>query len=245
MKREKSVSDLQENVYNTWVRQRAAEVKDLRIREILGKKIGEKKCKILDVGCGDGSLLEPFSKNQDCYGVDISEAQLKKAHDKNIKTFRVNLETEKLPFPRSFFDFVICSEVIEHLLNIDYLLLEINRTLKSNGTFILTFPNVNQPISWLMQVAFDLPPMYSARYKSPHVRDYTLRIVRKILTKFGFNIESVTGTYIYPFEGRLSQWIAKSFPRLAEKIIVVSQKHREAHTIQPQKVVWNVLELIR
>lgn len=204
-----------------------------------------KKCKILDVGCGDGSLLEPFSKHQDCYGVDISEAQLKKAHDKNIKTSPVNLETEKLPFPKSFFDLVICSETIEHLLDIDNLLLEINRALQFDGTFILTFPNVNQPISWLIQVVFDLPPVYSARYKSPHVRDYTLRIVKKTLTNFGFEIESATGTYIYPFEGRLSQLLGKSFPRLAEKIIVVSKKHREVHTIQPQKVVWNVLDLIR
>ena len=235
----------QEGIYNTWIRQRGLEVKDFRIREMIWKMTSNKKCKILDVGCGDGSLLEPFSKHQDCYGVDISEAQLKIAHEKNMKTFRVDLEVDELPFPQGFFDLVVCSETIEHLLDIDNLLLEINRALRFDGIFILTFPNVNQPISWLIQVAFDLPPVYSARYKSPHVRDYTLRIVKKTLTNFGFSIERATGTYIYPFEGRLSQWLGKSFPRLAEKIIVVSKKHRKVDTTRHQKVVWNVLDLIR
>lgn len=95
MRSGESASALQENFYNTWVRRRTAEIKDLRIREIMWKMTSNKRCKILDVGCGDGSLLEPFSKHQDCYGVDISEVQLEKAHDKNVKTFRVNLETEK------------------------------------------------------------------------------------------------------------------------------------------------------
>jgi len=238
-------SAYQENIYNTWIRQKGLEVRDFRIREMIGKMISNKKCKILDVGCGDGSILEPFCKHQDCYGVDISEAQLKRARERNIKTFRVDLEVEELPFRQGFFDLVVCSETIEHLLDIDNLLLQINRALRLDGTFILTFPNVNQPISWLIQIAFDLPPVYSARYKSPHVRDYTLRIVKKTLTNFGFNIERVIGTYIYPFEGRLSQWLGKSLPRLAEKIIVVSKKNREVEPIRPQKVVWNVLELIR
>jgi len=140
---------------------------------------------------------------------------------------------------------VICSETIEHLLDADNLLQEIHRTVRLGGTFILTFPNVNQPISWLMQILFDLPPRYSARYKSPHVRDYTLRIIKNVLVNFGFEISDVTGTYIYPSEDRISQWLAKSFPRLAEKIIVVSKKRLKTTRMHSRKVVWNVLELVK
>lgn len=244
MESSKSASDFQENIYRTGERRETVELKDLRVREIVWEMTHNKNCKILDVGCGDGSLLGPFSESQDCYGVDISEAQLEKAQRKKIKAFRVNLETEILPFHKDFFDLVICSETIEHLLDADNLLQEIHRVLKFGRTFILTFPNVNQPISWLMQVVFDLPPMYSARYKAPHVRDYTLRIVKKVLADFGFDILNVTGTYIYPFKDRFSQWLAKSFPRLAEKIIVVSKKHQMIK-VKPKKVVWNVLELVK
>jgi methionine biosynthesis protein MetW len=237
-------STFQENIYNTEAPLKIVEVKDLRVREIMRKLLGKNRCKVLDVGCGDGSLLEPFCRSQECYGVDVSEAQLKKAQKKGIRTYRVDLESGTLPFADDFFDLVICSETIEHLLDPDNLLQEIHRTVRCGGSFILTFPNMNQPLSWLMQVAFDLPPRFSARYKSPHVRDYTLRIMKNVLVNFGFEISNVTGTYLYPYEGKISQWLATSFPRLAEKIIVVSEKHRKTVATQPKNVVWNVLELL-
>lgn len=235
----------QENIYGKGVPGRTVEVKDLRVREIAKVLLGDSRCKVLDVGCGDGSLLEPFCESQQCYGVDISEPQLKKARTKGIRTWRIDLESERLPFANDFFDLVICSETIEHLLDADNLLQEIHRILRLGGIFILTFPNVNQPVSWLMQILFDLPPRFSARYKSPHVRDYTLRIIKNILVNFGFEVSGVTGTYIYPSEDRISQWLAKCFPRLAEKIVVVCKKHLTTPRTRPRKVVWNVLELIK
>jgi methionine biosynthesis protein MetW len=236
-------STFQEDVYNNEAPQKKDELKDVKVREILAKLLRGNRCKVLDVGCGDGSLLGPFCKYQKCYGVDVSEAQLKQAEARGIRTYRADLESKELPFDGECFDLIVCSETIEHLLDVDNLLHEIHRTLRLGGTFILTFPNVNQPVSWLMQILFDLPPRFSARYKSPHVRDYTLRIVRTVLANFGFEIANVTGTYVYPFEGRFSQWIAANFPRLGEKIIVVSEKHRKTPVTRPKAVVWNVMEL--
>jgi methionine biosynthesis protein MetW len=209
MKGNDTASHFQENIYDTEVPQKIVELKDLRVREIVKKLIRNNRFKVLDIGCGDGSLLEPFCESQECYGVDVSEAQLKKAQKKGIRTYRTDLESETLPFADAFFDLAVCSETIEHLLDADNLLQEVHRTLRFGGIFILTFPNINQPLSWLMQVVFDLPPRFSARYKSPHVRDYTLRIMKNVLVNFGFEISKVTGTYIYPFENKISRWLAR------------------------------------
>lgn len=238
-------STFQENIYDAEVPRKTVELKDLRVREIVKELIRNNRCRVLDVGCGDGSLLEPFCGSQECYGVDVSEVQLKKARMKGIRTCRIDLERERLPFANDFFDLIVCSETIEHLLDADNLLQEIHRTVRLGGAFILTFPNVNQPISWLMQILFDLPPRFSARYKSPHVRDYTLRIVKNVLVNFDFEISDVTGTYVYPSEDRISQWLAKSFPRVSEKIVIVSKKRLKTPRMQPRKVVWNVLELTK
>jgi methionine biosynthesis protein MetW len=245
MKSSDSASTFQKNIYDSDVSRRRVELKDLRVREILKEFMRGNRCKVLDIGCGDGSLLEPFCKCHECYVVDVSEVQLKKAQVKGIRTYRTDLESGRLPFVDDFFDVVICSETIEHLIDPDNLLQEVHRTLRLGRTFILTFPNVNQPLSWLMQVVFDLPPRFSARYKSPHVRDYTLRIIKSVLVNFGFETSKITGTYIYPFEGKISQWMATSFPRLAEKIIVVSKKHQKTLALHPKNVVWNVLELVK
>jgi methionine biosynthesis protein MetW len=238
------LSTFQESIYDV-APPGTVELKDARVREIVRELTRKNRCKILDVGCGDGSLLEPLCESQECYGVDVSEAQLKRAQMRGIVTRRTDIETETLPFPDDFFDLVICSETIEHLLDPDNLMREINRALRLEGAYILTFPNVNQPVSWLMQILSDLPPRFSARYKSPHVRDYTLRIIKSVLVNFGFELSDVTGTYVYPSEGRISQWLAKSFPRLSEKIIVVSKKRRKPATSQPVRVVWNVSELLQ
>jgi methionine biosynthesis protein MetW len=244
MEQNKSASDLQGSIYDAAGCREISEIKDLRIKEIVRRITQGKRCRILDVGCGDGSLIAIFCLAHDCYGIDVSEAQLKKAHEKNIKTYRLDMENEGMPFENNYFDLVICSETIEHLLDPDNLLREIHRVLKSEGNFILTFPNMNQPISWLIQIMFDLPPVYSARYKSPHVRDYTLRIVKTMLSNFGFRTESITGTHIYPSKNAFSQWLAKIFPRLSEKIVLLSTKHGNVRPIQSDKVVWNVLDLI-
>jgi methionine biosynthesis protein MetW len=245
MEDDDKTSTFQENIYDKEAPAKTVELKDLKLRKIIRELTRNSRCKILDIGCGEGSLLEPFSKSQECYGVDVSEAQLKKARAKGIVAYRTDLERGALPFADDLFDLIICSETIEHLLDPDNLLQEVHRTVRFGGIFILTFPNINQPLSWLMQVVFDLPPRFSARYKSPHVRDYTLRIMKNVLVNFGFEISKVTGTYIYPFESKISRWLAKSFPRLSEKIIVVSEKHQKTLAPQSKKVVWNVLELAK
>lgn len=236
-------SGFQENIYDLKVSE-DIEFKDLRLRQIIRESLCGINCKILDVGCGDGCLLEPFVKGNSCFGVDVSSGQLDKANSKGLLTYQIDLERQNLPFKDDFFDLVVCSETIEHLIDIDVLMYEIHRVTKINGVFILTFPNVNQPISCPMQLIYDLPPRFSARYKSTHVRDYTLKIVRNILLKFDFQIEIINGTYIYPFKDKLSQFLANCFPRLSEKIIIRSRKHRKT---LPKKetvpVIWNVLDL--
>jgi methionine biosynthesis protein MetW len=126
-------STFQENIYDTEVPRRAVDLKDLKVKKIVKELIRNNRCKVLGVGCGDGSLLESFCKSQECYGVDVSEAQLKKAQMRGIRTWRIDLESETLPFADDFFDLVICSETIEHLLDPDNLLQEVHRTVRFGG----------------------------------------------------------------------------------------------------------------
>jgi methionine biosynthesis protein MetW len=226
----------QKTVYSQSIEQNDI-VRNEILRDIIKNIVKTPGQNLLDVGCGNGHLLAPFVPFHNCYGVDLVESSLLIAKSKGIATYYTNLEKETLPFQSNFFDLTVCSEVIEHICNTDNLLNELNRVIRKNGYLILTFPNVNQPISWLAQIVFDFPPVYSARYKSPHVRDFTLRIIKKILPVFGFDIKNVRGTDLYPSVGKLSQWVAKNIPRVSEKIVVVSTKKRK-----PQKtanVVWD------
>lgn len=206
-------------------------IRELRIIEAIKLRtaeLGKSNVRLLDVGCGTCKIYSNLNKECDFYGIEISKSLADIAARKGVKVSLLNIETETFPFDKESFDMVFSGEVIEHIIDTDNYLSEINRVLKNGGYFIISFPNVNQPVSWIGMMLFDFPPMFSSRYKSVHVRDYTLKIVKKVLKLYGFEILSVTGSYIHPFTNILSQKLAHIIPRLSEQIIITARKRGQA-----------------
>jgi ubiquinone/menaquinone biosynthesis C-methylase UbiE len=98
---------------------------------------------ILDVGCGEGTLLRMLDiKGNQVFGIDASESAKKACELKGIECIVADMSTENLSrFPDGMFDIVLCLETIEHLENPFHCLWEIKRLLKENGTFIVSIPN--------------------------------------------------------------------------------------------------------
>jgi len=100
-----------------------------------------KEDRILEVGCGAGNVLEK-AKMGDLFGVDISDYILKKAKQRlNKKVFLLQADALNLPFKDQTFKKVICSEVLEHLLDPLVSLYEIKRILDCEGKAIISVPN--------------------------------------------------------------------------------------------------------
>jgi len=64
----------------------------------------------------------------------------------NAKRYKLDAEfvigdAGHMPFRSGFFDFILCSEVLEHIPNIDNAIQEIARTLSGDGLLILSVPN--------------------------------------------------------------------------------------------------------
>lgn len=106
----------------------------MRLVEKFLNKSGANK-KILDLGCGEGVLVDKFRKK----GFDIYGADLNYESDYIYK--RPITETG---FKSDSFDMVLCLDVLEHLnfQEQEKALDEIKRILKPNGTLILTLPNL-------------------------------------------------------------------------------------------------------
>ena len=99
--------------------------------------------KVLEVGCGAGHILERIQKGK-LYGIDISDIQIKRA--KNRLGDKAELKKspgEEIPFEDGYFDVILCSEVIEHVLDPPKLLREIKRVMKDDGILSLSIPNEN------------------------------------------------------------------------------------------------------
>jgi 2-polyprenyl-3-methyl-5-hydroxy-6-metoxy-1,4-benzoquinol methylase len=184
--------------------------------------------KILDVGCADGSILAPFAKTHELHGVDISEGLIAKACKAGVIGVVHDLETKALPYADKTFDVVFSGETIEHHVDTDWMLSELNRVLKPGGTLILTFPNIRTALS-LGMMLLDMPPMYAARYRAPHYRDFTLKTIKIALKNHGFDLQqSIGSSFFLPRIGEYGSWIATHFPSWANTVIVVSTKSRDS-----------------
>lgn len=181
--------------------------------------------RVLDVGCGNGIALEALKNWPERCGVDVSEELLKLARAKGVDARFCDADNTPLPFSDQSFDLVLSSDVIEHVLHTDHLLNEINRVLKPGGLYVAVIPNVNQPISLIMQFVLDLTPMYASRYRCPHYRDFSARLFGLILKRHGFDIARSEGSYVYPFEGRsLSIAVARLIPRWGAQVLFAARK---------------------
>lgn len=100
-----------------------------------------KEARLLEVGCGAGNILEKIVPGN-LFGVDISAFILAKARRKLNKEVDLSqADAQNLPFKDRIFKQVICSEVLEHLLDPSASLQEIARILSHQGIAIISVPN--------------------------------------------------------------------------------------------------------
>jgi len=105
------------------------------------------KIDILDIGCGEGGLgILLKSKYKDrisIFGWDISKTALEmaKKHYDQVKQLDIEEEKNLAKVINKKFDYIVVSEVLEHLVNPDDVLEKLKSLLKKNGHFIVTFPN--------------------------------------------------------------------------------------------------------
>ncbi len=142
------------------------------------------KIKILDFGCGKGKMLgEILEVNPEAniFGVDVSERALtfiKKRFPK--QQFKKIEDGEKLPFKTNTFDFIIASDVLEHIYDTENAFSELARILKPEGKILISVPyngRIKNVIITLFFYEFVFNPY------SPHIRFFSRRSLKNCLKK--------------------------------------------------------------
>jgi len=117
---------------------------DIRVRQDewnwLNRHLPAGKIDVLDIGCGNGALLNALSDRiATGIGVDESEAMIDRAKLKNAELFDLKFETIKgpvLPFADNSFD-AVTSLMSFRYLDWDPLLAEIKRVMRPGGRFLI------------------------------------------------------------------------------------------------------------
>ena len=132
---------------------------------------------LLDFGCGSKPYKSFFKNAKSYIGVDYKI----EGREERQRVVDVFYDGKTIPFENKNFDSILCTEVLEHVFNVDDLLKEFNRVLKVGGKALIT-----TPFMWEEhEVPYDF-----ARYTTP--------ALISMYEKNGFEIieRSKTGNYI-------------------------------------------------
>lgn len=184
---------------------------------------------ILDVGCGNGEFTQYFFKKyKKVYGIDISETALKLANQKKIITKQVNLENcSKLPFDSKFFDTIVCTEVLEHLISFKRVFKLLYEILADDGFLIVTVPNAGW-WRFRLNVLLGRPFYFSditfielrGRFNE-HIRFINVADMKRLIKPY-FYIKKM----IPQLDGGFTGIISKFWKSLAFRLIYIMKKER-------------------
>ena len=141
--------------------------------KVISKLIDEKS-RVLDVGCGDGILMEYLSKNKvvDIRGLEISKEKVKKCLSEGLAVVEGNAEYDLKQFPDLSFDYVILSQTLQAFMSPENVIKDLLRVGKK---VIVTIPNfghwkirVDLLFKGEMPITKNLPCLL---YTSPSPRD--------------------------------------------------------------------------
>ena len=183
---------------------------------------------ILDIGAGGGTDLDiaksifPNAKLYACEGHPPYQAILK---NKNIEVAAIDIEHHPFPYDDNTFDVIICNQILEHVKEIWWIMHEITRVLKPNGSLIVGVPNLASLHNRFF-LAFGKQPS-TIRNNSAHVRGYTKNDFIAILDSAfpkGYKLENFYGGNFYPFPPAIANPLAKVFPTMAVTIFLHFRK---------------------
>ena len=138
----------------------------------------EKDSHVLDVGCGDGVLMEFLVKEKkvNIRGIEISKAKVQNCIAKGLTIIEGNAENDLRQFPDKSFDYVILSQTLQAFLKPEKV---INELLRIGKQAIVTIPNfgywkirLHLLLKGTMPVTRTLPDEW---YNTPNIHLCTLK----------------------------------------------------------------------
>ena len=135
--------------------------------------------KILEIGCGEGYLLEKLHKlKYEVYGVDPTPIAKRAQKEKGIKIIKDFYPSKKI---NHLFDLIFHVDVLEHVPDPLRLLKEQSKNLTENGYAVINVPDVTEGVS--------LGDISIATHQ--HLNSFTIKSLHNLVQKSGLNVVKI------------------------------------------------------
>ena len=154
----------------------------------------KKKAVVLDVGCNTGFLGKRLRKRGNLTdGVDINKASLAEARKYYRRVYVKDLSKEKLGLNKNLYDYIIFSDILEHLPRPDLLLLDSKKYLKKRGQIIVSLPNIAR-LEIRLKLLLGCFNYQPGILGEDHLRFYTRKSALVMLQNCGYQVLEVIPT---------------------------------------------------
>ena len=162
----------------------------IKLSKIINSWVPENS-KVIDFGCGDGSLLKELFENKQVlgYGVEINDTKIEKCIEKGVPVIKLDIDKGLNDFMSSNFDLSIMARSIQCLKNPD---LALNRMLKLSKRCVVTLPNLGywrcriNLASGKMPITPELP---SSWYETENIHLCTIKDFENLCLKENISIK--------------------------------------------------------
>jgi methionine biosynthesis protein MetW len=147
--------------------------------------------KVIDLGCGEGDLLQHLisQKGVQGTGIELNEEKVARCIEKGLSVLQGDINTEVYDYPERSFDYVILSQTLQQVYEPDHL---IRAMLRIGQKGIVSFPNFSH---WQIRlqllftgyapVSRQLPYQW---FDTPNIRVITLKDFRKFVHGVGLKV---------------------------------------------------------
>lgn len=149
---------------------------------------------VLDVGCGEGFLLETLPSSCEVWGIEPQPVVATEARRRLKHVWEGTYEQVSTELPADYFDLVFGNDVIEHMTDHEFFFRDVQRILKPGGCLIGSVPNIR----WF-EVLYDLISGREWRYQElgildrTHQRHFTCLSLRRTLKECGYEVDRLYG----------------------------------------------------
>ncbi len=149
-----------------------------------------KDSQVLDLGCGDGVMLDYLQTDKQCigYGVEIDDAQIPQCVARGVSVIQQDVEAGLGFFADNAFDTVLCLSALQMMKNVEGILRDVARV---GGESIVSFPNFAYWPHRLALLGGRMPVLKTLPYQwydTPNLRCATIQDFEELANQVGLDV---------------------------------------------------------